>query len=176
MKKGFTLIELIVVMSIIGLLSSVLFLGRTKGEERLALQRSAYQLTQDLREIQGMAMGAGKVSCDGEYAYSFGVYFHQVEFPNSYVTFADCNGNKQRDVPGEDLREIKLEKGVIFYDISPSVPSAVVFTPPNPTIFINTKEWVDYECIVTLALESEPDNPVNQKKVKINSAGRIEIE
>ncbi len=174
MNKGFTLIELLVSITIIGILSSVLFLGKTGEEEKLVLQRAIYQLAQDLRETQEMAMGTGEFSCNGSFAHSFGVYFHQVK--NSYIIFADCNDNRGKDSSDKEIKEVELGKGVMVYDISPSVPSTVVFTPPDPIIFINKKEWVDYECIVTFTLEADPDNPANQKKVKINSAGRIEIE
>ena len=173
MNKGFTMIELAVVITVIVILSAVLISGNQGAEKKMALQRAAYHLSQEFREVQEMAMGSGETQCN---THSFGLYFHQVQYPDSYIIFADCNGNKRKDSPSENIREAKLEKGVIIYNVAPSVPSEVVFLPPDPFVFINGKEWQDEECIVTLALESDPDDPSNQRKVKINSAGRIEIE
>ena len=168
-SKGFTLIELIVVISIIGLLSGILFLGKTSGERRLALQRSAYQLSQDLREVQEMAMGAKETKCG---THNFGIYLKQGSGQNSYILFGDCNANCHFDDSSSDevLREVKLEKDVVY-----SLPSDlhIIFVPPDPEIYINStdclNDWGE-ETSVTLSLNSET------KTVKINSAGRIEIE
>ena len=178
MEKGFTLIEMLIVFVIIGIISTVLFLGTSSAEEKLALSRSAYQLMQDLRNVQEMAMGAGETVCDPDSTslHSFGVYFHENQYPNSYLIFADCNGNKAKDSPTENIREVQLEEGVIIQNISPNLSTEVVFLPPNPKVYINKKEWTGDVCEVTLALESDPSDPDKQKIVSINSAGMIEIE
>ncbi|MDI6883129.1 MAG: prepilin-type N-terminal cleavage/methylation domain-containing protein [Patescibacteria group bacterium] len=171
MKKGFTLIELLVTMAVIAILSSVLFLGRTGQEEKLALQRSAFQLVQHLREVQEMAMAGQEASCNGSKTYTFGLYFHKIQYPNSYLLFADCNGNQRRDGSDKILKELKLEKGVKVYDLSPS-PLNLAFSPPDPVTYIERKNWGE-EAVITLSLQSSESQ---QKKVKINTAGRIEIE
>jgi prepilin-type N-terminal cleavage/methylation domain-containing protein len=170
-SRGFTLIELIVVIFIIGLLSSVLFLGRTKGEERLALQRVAYQLAQDLREVQEMAMGAGEVNCGGEISSSFGVNFNLNRSSTSYLLFGDCDSDRVYNQDNDILlRQVELEENVQIQNLSPS-PNVlnIVFVPPDPIIFINEENW-NKEGVVTFSLNS------SIKRVKINSAGRIEIE
>lgn len=174
MNKGFTLIELVVVISIIVILSSILFLSRTGEEKKLALQRAAYQLSQDLRETQEMAMGAGAVSCVGGETHSFGVYFNTASSLISYYLFADCDKD-QSYIQANDqvLRKVNLEKGVQIQSLSPSVSNVlnIVFSPPNPITFINGREWGE-EAVITFSLAGA----TTQKRVKINSAGRIEIE
>jgi len=165
MKKGFTLIEVLVVMIIIGILSSIFFLQRPKEEERLSLMRSAYKLSQDLREAQKMAMAAEKSSCGSS---SFGIHFKS-SWNNYYILFADCNGNYQRDANDVDIKTLTLEKGVEISNLFPSSSFSILFEPPDPVVYISSESW-GREAVITLSLDSFT------KKVKINSAGRIEIE
>lgn len=171
MNKGVTLIELLVTMSIIAILSGILFLGKAREEERFVLQVATYNLMQNLREVQGMAMGAGEAKCNGTESYSFGIYFHPVLFPESYFLFADCNNNQLKDGSDKELREVSLEKDVKICSSPPS-PLHVLFQPPEPTTFINGSE-VGAEGVVTLCLKSDASE---QRKVKVNTVGRIEIE
>lgn len=174
MSRGFTIIEFLTVMSLIALLSLIVFAGRGKEEARLALQRSAFQLSQDLREVQEMAMGAQEKECSGGITYSFGFYFHPQTLPQSYLIFADCNLNHHKDSSDPILKEKNLEKGVEIYSLYPS-PLTIVFLPPEPQVFINGQSE-GVEAIITLALTSDSEKISNQKRVKLNSVGRIEIE
>jgi len=171
-NKGFTLIELLVTIIIIGILSSILFLGSRTEEKKLALMRAAYVLTQDLREIQEMAMGAGEVSCNGDTTHSFGVYFHRVILPDSYLIFADCNDNQHKE-DKEVLREVKLGEGLRIQHVAPPpVALNIVFVPPDPMVYINGVES-GAEGTISIWLESDP---TKSKTIRINSAGRIEME
>jgi len=169
-SKGFTLIELLVTIAVISIISAVLLVGRGKEEERLSLGRSAFKLSQDLREVQEMVMGANSATCTPGVTYSFGVYFEQVS-PDSYLIFADCNNNQFKDSPDQILKEVKLEKKVKIKNLSFS-PLNIVFVAPDPTTFINEVSW-NTEGVISLGLKSDPSQ---QKTVKINTAGRIEIE
>lgn len=171
MNKGFTIIELLVVITIIGILSSILFSARGIEEKKLALQRSIFQLSQDLREVQGMAMGFWQESCPGGAATGFGIYFHRVSLPGSYLLFADCNDNQHKDGSDKILREVKLEKGVQIHSLSPS-PLDIVFVPPEPATFIGGVES-GTEGVITLSLTSDSSQ---QKVLRVNTAGKIEIE
>jgi len=168
---GFTLIEILIVIFLIAFLSSVLFIGRSAGEKKLALDRTTYQLSQDLREIQGMAMGAKEFDCGGGViTHSFGIHFKS-SWIDYYIMFADCNADQVYDQDDDRLLrpKVRLEKEVGIIDLSPSSSFSVVFKPPDPKVYINEESW-NKEAEITLSLDSAV------KKVKINSAGRIEIE
>jgi len=170
MKKGFTLIEILIVMSIIFLLSAVVFIGRSDGEKRLALDRTAYQLAQDLREIEQMAMSAEEFTCKKNVTYSFGIRFStKKKEKNSYIIFADCNNDHKRGKGDKDIRKVSLEKGVEISALVPASPLSIVFEPPDPRVYIAQGVW-NKEAQITLSFGSDT------KKVKINSAGRIAIE
>ncbi len=106
MNKGFTMIEFLVVMSIIGILSSVLFFNWRSGEEMFALQSSAYRLAQDIKEMQEMTMEAKEMDCNGDTGSSFGIQFKS-SWSTYYLLFVDCNNNYRQDT-GEDFKTVNL--------------------------------------------------------------------
>ncbi len=163
---GFTLIELLVSMGIITILSSALLIGKTTEEKKLALQRMAYQISQDLRQTQEKTLGVEEAGCGVEKGYIFGLNFAQGA--NYYYLFVDCDKDHQYDT-GEEITKISLEKGVEIFQLSPLSPLNIVFEPPEPLTYINNVQW-GAEAIITLkGWEKE-------KKVTINSAGNIKIE
>jgi len=168
-QKGFTLIEFLVSIGIITILFSAIMLGKTNEERKLALQRMAYQISQDLRQAQEKSLGAEeeKSKCGPQPGYNrFGLSF--LENQNYYLLFVDCDKNGNYD-SGEEIREISLEKGVEIDNLSPSSPLNIIFEPAEPITYINNAQW-GIEGIITLKGWNK------EKKIKINSAGRIEIE
>lgn len=167
--RGFTLVEFLISMGIIVVLSSVIILGKTSEEKKLALQRMAYQISQDFRQAQEKSMGAEeeKSICGVQLGYNrFGIHFNQGD--NYYYLFVDCDGGNDYD-NDEMLRKISLEREVKIENLTPLSPLDIVFEPPEPLTYINGAQW-GAEAAITLKLES------STKKVKINSSGRIEIE
>jgi len=169
-NQGFTLLEFIIIMGLISFLSAVLLVSSQQQEKRLALKRSTFKLFQDLREIQGRAMSGQAINCGSSNTYSFGFYFNN----DSYIIFADCNNNQQKDSSDEIIREVEMENGVEIYTTNPS-PLTIVFSPPDPVTYINGSS-AKQDAKITIALSSNPADANNQKKIKINTAGMVEIE
>jgi prepilin-type N-terminal cleavage/methylation domain-containing protein len=175
---GFTMMELLIVMSIIGILSSSVFLNWKKGEEGFALQNSAHKLLQNIRETQEMAMGAKEVNCGGSEEYGFGIYFSESLNPDSYIIFADCdNDGRWISWIDEKIKEVDLEENIRIYDVFPSLwsffPLHLVFSPPDPSVSMlsgfTTYGW-GTEAVITLRSDSG-----QQKEVRVNMSGMIEI-
>ena len=173
MDKGFTLIELMVSMLIIAILSTILFMSRTTQEKRLALQIATFTLAQDLREAQEIAMGAGEINCSNKTTFVAGIHFDNSLPLNSYLLFADCNGDKKYQPSDVSIRQVSLNKDIQVCSVSPTQSGLdVVFAPPEPLVYFNGKQ-TDNEAIITLCLKSQPSI---QSRVKVNLSGRISIE
>lgn len=168
-QKGFTLIEFLISIGIITILSSAIILGKTNEERKLALQRMAYQISQDLRQAQEKSLGAEeeKSKCNPQLGYNrFGLSFSKNQ--NYYLLFVDCNKNGKYD-SDEEIGKVSLEKGVEINNLSPSSPLNIIFEPAEPITYINNVQWGIEGIIILKGWNKE-------KKIKINSAGRIEIE
>lgn len=166
MSKAFTLIELLMVTAIIMMLTALLLSNYRSGDKGLALQRSASKLSQDLRRSQEMAMSSKRVS--GAIPYGFGIYFN-IFTPGYYILFADLDGSRDRNSNGsEDLERAYLESGIVISGLSPVNIFSIVFSPPDPTVWIN---GLSSGVVGTITLSVI--NGTNNRVVSVNNAGLI---
>lgn len=173
-NKGFTIIELLVVISIIAIMSGIVLIDYRSGQQTLALQRATNKLAQDIRRVQEMAMSARE--CDicpgGGIPDGYGIRFKGGE-PEHYILFADRNDNQDYDAGADTkIEDIQIGEGVEISDVS-GEPLRITFTPPDPTTTIKPSApgWVQL-CIVNTdcAVLS------NTKTIEVNEVGRIEID
>ena len=166
MKKGFTLVELMVVIAIIALISVIVFANYREGEKQFSLQRSVHKLAQDIRRAQNMAMAAKEYSgCSTGYKYGYGIRLTTAGAETGhYILFADCNNNEDYD-SGEMVEDIEFESGVEIKTLSGD-PLRITFTPPDPTINIKPSDPAS----IQLGTDSQT------KTITVNNAGLIETE
>ena len=182
--RGFTIIELLVVVSIIVILSGLVLVNYKPGREQFALQRTAHKIAQDLRRIQEMAMSAKEIGPTGDKIYpdgGFGIHF-DVSNPGQYVLFADCNNNQTLDDnvcgasffpetldDGLTLLESKVQINELSTDfVGPLDSLDITFNAPDPTVFI-TGNAVEAEIKIFLGTSGI-------KIIKVNKAGLITVE
>lgn len=151
--EGFTLIELVVLMAVIVIISSIVFLNLRENEGSLALQRAADVVTQNISQAKINSLGnknhGGTTSAGG-----FGIYLEQNR--NKIVIFADCDGDGNfgtvddasncnvatESTPYNELFSTVLLSGQIV--VSTLIPCSgtpcaltMTFVPPDPTtVFI----------------------------------------
>jgi len=190
--KGFTLLELTVVIAIIILLSGIVLTNYRVGEREYALLRSAYKLAQDLRQVEKMATASETLPSaifpsdkdnGGFPKGGYGIFFQNNS--NSYILFADCDGDKEYDETGaalscaeatsdtpypEGIKELFLEEKIKISNLYPSSPFSITFFPPDPVIEIKSGELLYNSATITITYDGEI------KTVKINTVGLIEID
>lgn len=187
--KGFTIIELLVVTSIILFLTALVLPNYRAGERQFALQRSAQKLAQDIRRAQEMAMSAREYA-PGQIPFRYGVYSLSPATPQtSYQIFADRDDDGRWSPPPDiTIETLYYENGVYFTNISGigctgSWPSAgrrrphLTFKSPDPKTELQvgwSTEWSNCSEIIMTLRYGGAGGPT--KSVRINKAGLIYVE
>lgn len=137
--KGFTLIEILVVLAIIVIITGIVIFNTSLERQNSALLRSAQKLSLDLRRAQSFALSS-KVFKTLGVPCGWGAHFNGIG-SDSYIIFADLAVNQNcsdrdfvRAADGsEDFETINLESGITVSSLSSSL-SDIIFTPPDPIV------------------------------------------
>ncbi len=176
MKKGFSLVELLVVISIIAILAALLLVNYKSGQKQLALNRAASKLAQDIRRAQEMAMAAEEVG-ENVPKGGYGIYFRKQPSPQrSYIFFADKDINNKCDFGNESINEIEFEGGGIKIKDLGGNHLNVIFRPPDPvTLFTDADgNILDYSGIsIEISLI---EDETKSKIIRVNKAGLIDVQ
>lgn len=176
-KRGFTLIEALVVIAIIGILSVTITANYSSMRYKFALLRSAHQLSQDIRRAQEMATSAKKYEPTNQVPPGYGIYLIQGVGQTSYTLYADTSplqGNQQYD-KGQDavVETFNLEEKVYIIDISSSTTVSINFKGPDPVTRIYNGSSNLNSVTITLALEHDSNIT---KEVTVNKVGLIYVQ
>lgn len=166
MNRGFTLIEMLVVLAIIILLTGIVVFNVSTERQNSALLRSAQNLSLNLRRAQTYALTVKQFKTYGV-PCGWGVHFNGAD-STSYVIFADlalaadCSDRDfVRAVNGsEDFETVNLETGVTVSSLSNNL-SDVVFSPPEPSVTFTPNQTV---AIVTLINKNSSTRAININK------------
>ncbi len=187
-QNGLTMIELLTVMSIIIILTSVVFGNYKIGNNTQALDRAAQKLAQDFRRVNEMSV-SGKAMDSTINAY--GIYFDKTTTPNSklYIVYKNNKNVSNYTYSSSDsdviAETIDIERGVKICDIldrittpaseSSADTASVSFVPPEPVVYMDA-DYTNHETVIKLGIES--DNCVSTAKfkyIKINHVGRVDV-
>lgn len=129
-NKAFSLIELMVSMSIIAIVSTVIVTKQSAFNGAVLLRNQAYEIAFTLREAQMLAVSGGDAN-----TRSYGVYFDSSNTnQHTYRLFGDNNENGRYD-SGEQIGVTgKLDKRFEVRDVSPNgggTELVVLFIRPN---------------------------------------------
>lgn len=137
-NAGFTMIELIVAMSIFLVLSSVLLVDYNGMNSRITLDTLAHQIAQWVRQTQVSAMSVKHTQANGSTFPGYGLHFDRAT-PNQFVFFADLNGDKRYtplgvgkkcgDTGEECEQAVMLLRGNAIEKLCSELGAASPFTP-----------------------------------------------
>jgi prepilin-type N-terminal cleavage/methylation domain-containing protein len=141
-KKGFTLIELMVVVALTTIMASIFIMGRNQYNDRLILKNQAYAVAGLIRQAQGYSLG---VRADaGQFGVSYGVSVSR-DNPSQVIFFADRNRNGDYDL-GESIETYTMPNGVQMVNLCGYAGSSqncvsintinITFNRPDPTAVI----------------------------------------
>ena len=171
---GFTIVESLVVVTIILVLLGIVLVNYRAGERNLSLDESAAILGQNFRRAEEMATSAKKfqgIIPQGGYGINLKTD------DDFYIIFADCNNDRQYTLSNscngfpEKVEQVSFGKrskiASLFSGSYLSVMN-IVFIPPNPSIMIS---GTGTEAVIKLSLKEDASV---LRTVRVNKAGLIE--
>lgn len=131
--------EMLVVLSIIGIITGIVIFDVGSQRRNLALLRSAQNLSLNLRRVENFALSSKTFRTSGV-PCGWGVHFNGAGSTN-YIIFADKAVNadcSDRDFAraadgSEDLENINIDLQITFSSLSGGL-SDVIFSPPEPSV------------------------------------------
>ena len=173
--RGFTLVEMMVVIAIMGIVGGMVFVNYRGNERQVVLDNAAAKVAQDIRRARELALRAGLFNCQppGTEFKGYGIYFN-AGTPTSYRLFAECNDNDRYNDPQDDLiggAPIVLGGGVRIQSTTPN-PIHILFWPPNPDMIIRGNPPVGAQAQGQVIIELGG----SIRTVTITNAGTVKIE
>lgn len=192
-RKGFTVVELVIVSGIITILTAVVFANFPKFNRELAVRRDANKLALVLRKAQSYALAVREFNsayaddpfCDTPpvrfppYGVSFAISDNQ-----KYFIFGDANCDDVYTPAGNEKVEVfNLAREVKIQSLTGYSPSCLsgcslneanaVYQRPAPTVILSGSGGADLDRIeITLYIPGEGLS----KRVIIRTTGQVSIE
>lgn len=149
--RGFSLIELIVVVSIFTLISSIVLVNHTRFNGSILLGSLAYDIALSIREAQ--VFGVSVKQYGAGFQLGYGIRFSD---KTSYELFVDTNKNRLYDAEDTIIRTYGIQNGFSVKQFcgitadnvshcstdtqNPITHLAVVFLRPDPDAFMSSNE------------------------------------
>ncbi|MEA2113139.1 MAG: prepilin-type N-terminal cleavage/methylation domain-containing protein [Patescibacteria group bacterium] len=165
---GFSMIELLVVMFIIGLISTLSLVSYRSGQRKYVLTGAVQQLVSDIRKAQNMALSG--FSASSQYN-GCGLYVEKGDF--SYLIYGNKNADPNYQPSDSIIETISLPDGVKIKSVSPASDKLhIFFEPPQPITYLNSATTAGVSEIIILELE----NSSLSKTIRVSTAGLIQVE
>ncbi len=189
-NKAFTVLELLVSVSIISVILSVVFWNYTGFNDNLAVSGAAQEMAIAIRQAQTYGINVKETAVNsGTFSSAYGIYLNS-SVPNSYRIFVDLNNNNAYD-SGESVEQVILRNGVIISGVCDSticppalpVPSGatgvnITFLRPSPDArmyFTNSSGTNTYGTVNSARIQlSSPKN--KSVYVNIEVTGQVTIQ
>jgi len=180
-NAGMTYVELIVVLSIFGIMSSIILFNYGKFQAKVDIKNLASDIALKIVQAQKDAM-SGKIQINPfTTAPAYGVYFDLL-VPDGFIYFADLDNSNDIGI-SELLEKINITKGNYIFEIGTytgttlvqqiATPLSITFTRPNSSAIFNylgSDTPYDY---IQITISSSDDSVKGY--IKIYPSGRIQV-
>ena len=163
--KGFTLIEMIVVIGISMILTAVLVVYSRSGERQIVLYTDQSRVVGILNRVKSLTLQTYKTEKN---TCAFGVHF---EAPHKFIIFqdisasGDCDGSDNNleydDGPDEKIEEFSLDNRLRFIGLTDGVHD-IIFVPP----------YLEVIMPVIITIEIDDDSGL-QAQIEIGPGGQV---
>jgi prepilin-type N-terminal cleavage/methylation domain-containing protein len=173
-QKGFSLLELTVVIAIMGIAASITITQYSKNRESKALSLSVKQVVSDIKMAQNYTYGVLKFNDSvGFPGGGYGIRFSQNS--DSYVIFGDEDSNKfYKNDNSEKFQTISLPQGVkidlLQVGGSDTDPVDLVFSSPYGKVYINGD---NKNAGAFIELKIRVSNSAGAEIITVNSSRKI---
>ena len=142
-EKGFTLIEMIIVIVIIGIVAAIVVPSYNQARNNKDLLLGREQVSSDIRMAQNYSYNTLKFGVSFPEG-GYGIHF-DIGDPKKYIIFADVSSDQIYNAATEKFQEIELPRSVEISSITVNDVTAVnsvdvVFKPPYGKVFIKSGE------------------------------------
>ena len=126
-KKGFTLVELLVTISMFVVITGVVLVNSNSFDNSVLLRNFTYDVALTIKQAQTYGVNVNEDS-KGEFTNAYGVYFDMIESPTNFVIFSDfpldLEGNSNRtdsvttcNIDSECIKKYSMNKGTHIKNI-----------------------------------------------------------
>lgn len=183
-ERGFSLIELLVAISILATISIIVLANHTRFNGSVLLGSLAYDIALSVREAQ--VFGVSVRQYNASFKLGYGVLF---EGAASYSLFADTNSNKVYDDEDVVIRTYGLQRGFRIQQfcgintlgtptcsndsLNPITHLAIVFLRPEPDAFMSSNILAEEYSRGTITIVSPGGDT---RTVGVASTGQISVQ
>lgn len=160
-KSGFSIVELIVTISILIIINAVVFASYPKFQQSISLRRTGQEIASIIYQAQTYALSVKEFQ--GQFP-GYGAHFDKATF-DSFVLFADLNKNYLYDFDIEKVEEFKIQTGDRIVEICGTNDtgedcglgkSNIIFERPKTVAILND--------------DIDPSKPFSNIKITIRSS------
>ena len=168
-SAGYTLVEVLVAISVTVLLSSILIIYNHSGESQIALFKEQAKIIGILLKAKGLAVQTYSSSGGDGAVCGYGVHFDAVN--GVYLIFTDlaepCSSSDNKySGSNEDFEKHKIDSSLNFLSLG---LVDLLFIPPDPAVIIDGN--ADKKGSFEIAISSKSGG--SEKKIKVNNFGQI---
>ena len=185
-RRGFSLVELIVVISIFSLITGIILTRHSQFNSSLLLSNLAYEVALSIREAQ--VFGLSSRQSGSTFDLGYGVHFDSLT-PASYIVFADLDRNNVYTSSGDAVLETyTLQRAHAIGNICVTDGSGsetcvsggsftqldIGFERPDPDAYITVDGVTSTLYGSAKIILSAPQN--NSRTIRVVSTGQISVE